>query len=326
MLDPEKKIIEEVTVGPEHTGLRVDKVLSLLFRDYSRSFLQRVIRDGGVTLNDRRPQLRTLVKEGDSLRAEIPILVEDQLDPEPISLDVIYEDADMLAVNKPPDQVVHPSRGHARGTLANALLHHCRTNLSDLNGPLRPGIVHRLDRDTSGVILCAKSNAAHTSLSAQFKERRVHKEYLAVVRGCLEHDSGEIALPIGRDPRMRERMSVHVTDGRPAVSRYFVQRRYDRFTRVRVEPKTGRTHQIRVHMSAEGHPVAGDALYGGGDRVTLSEIRLGRRNEDEAAIITRQALHARRIRFRHPVTDEEMAIAAPIPPDLAALIEALEAD
>ena len=324
MLDPDGKIVEEFTVSPEHNGLRVDKVLSLLFRDYSRSFLQRVIREGGVRLNDRKPKSRTLVKEGDHVRAEIPILIEDHLDPEPIPLDVIYEDGDMLALNKPPDIVVHPSRGHARGTLANALLYHCRANLSDLNGPLRPGIVHRLDRDTSGVILCAKTNAAHTSLTAQFKQRRVHKEYLAIVRGCLEHDSGEIALPIGRDPRMRERMSAHVTDGRPAISRYFVERRYDRFTRVRVEPKTGRTHQIRVHMSHQGHPVAGDALYGGGDRVTLSEIRLGRRNEDEEAIIARQALHARRIRFQHPVLGEAMALEAPIPDDLAAFIEALE--
>ena len=175
-------IVEELTAGPEHEKLRLDKFLSLAFQDYSRSFLQRAIREGRVTVRGRAVKPSCLMKAGDAVRVEIPVLVEDHLDPEPIPLTILYEDEHFLAVNKPPDLVVHPSRGHARGTLANALLYHCRQHISDLNGPLRPGIVHRLDRDTSGVILCAKTNAAHAALAAQFKDRLVHKEYLAVVR------------------------------------------------------------------------------------------------------------------------------------------------
>ena len=316
-------IVEEITAAGEGEGLRLDKFLSMAFEEYSRSFLKRAIQRGGVTVNGGAVKPRTLVHCGDKIRITLPVAAETGLEPEALALEVLYEDDDVVAINKPADMVVHPSRGHARGTLANALLHHCRAGLSDVNGPLRPGIVHRLDRDTSGVILCAKSNAAHAGLGEQFKDRRVHKEYLAVVRGRMEYDSGEIALPIGRDRRLREKMGVDAVHGRPAVSRYFVEERYERFTVVRVEPRTGRTHQIRVHLSAQRHPVVADGLYGGGGAVGLAEVRGGSRAAGERPLIARQALHARAIRFEHPLTGAPCQIRAPIPADLGSFLAAL---
>ena len=321
----EKTFVDELTVAAETEGVRLDRFLGLAFQDYSRSFLQKAIKAGQVTVCGGTVKSRYLVKAGDAVRVELPVLIEDHLDPEPMDLDVLYEDEHLLAVNKPPDLVVHPSRGHAHGTLANGLLHHCRERLSDANGPLRPGIVHRLDRDTSGVILCAKTNAAHTRLAEQFENRRVHKQYLAVVRGRMEYDSGEIALPIGRDRRMRERMRVQARGGRPALSRYYVEERFERFTRVRVEPRTGRTHQVRVHLAAQRHPVVADALYGGGEAAYASEIGGGTRREGERPLIARQALHAWRITFVHPATGEELSVEAPLPEDIESLLTALRA-
>jgi len=316
-------IVEEFAV-PEETGrLRLDRFLSLWFREYSRSFLARAIREGRVTVSDRPAKPSYAVRPGEVIRVELPVLAADRLEPEDIPLEVLYEDEQVIAVNKPPDMVVHPSRGHGSGTLANALLYHCKCRLSDAGGPLRPGVVHRLDRDTSGVILAAKTNPAHAELSRQFKERRVHKEYLAVVRGRMEHDSGEISLPVGRDPRMRERMRVALFAGRPAISRYFVEERFERFTVLRVEPLTGRTHQIRVHLSAERHPVVADALYGGGAALRPSELRGRPPQPDEPPLIERQALHAAAITFTHPTSGEEIRLRAPLPGDILSLLEAL---
>ena len=320
MTDPQG-VADELTVAPEAEGLRLDRFLALAFPDYSRSFLQRAIRDGRVLLAGKSVKPGHALRAGDRVSVSLPVLVPERLEPEPIPLCILYEDEHMLAIDKPPDMVVHPARGAAGGTLVNALLHHCR-GLSDLNGPLRPGIVHRLDRNTSGVILAAKTNAAHRALADQFKDRRVHKEYLALVRGATAHDSGEIVLPIARDPRMRERMCVRRIGGRKAISRWFVEERFPRFTLLRVEPLTGRTHQIRVHLSALHHPVVADALYGGGDGLYPHEIA-GRGAPGGEPIISRQALHARRIRFDHPVTGKPMDISSPVAADIARALDAL---
>ena len=317
-----ERFFEEVAVvGPEHGGERLDRFAAGAFPDYSRSFLQKAIKDGEVTLNEGEAKPSTPVAPGDVVRARMPALVEPSLEPEAIPLDILFEDEHLLAINKPANLVCHPARGAARGTLANALLAHCRS-LSDLNGPLRPGIVHRLDRDTTGVILAAKTNAAHAGLAAQFEARSVEKQYLAIVRGRMEFDEDEIAFAIGRDPRVREKMSVRSLEGRASLSRYRVVERFARFTFVRVRLLTGRTHQARVHLSAIGHPVAADSAYGGG-ALTPSEALGEPAAPGEEPLITRQALHAAEIAFRHPVTGEAMRIEAPLPEDMRRALEAL---
>ena len=319
-----REIVDTLTAGPEHAGMRLDRFLAAALTDYSRAFLQRAIKEGRATVGGEAVKAKRPVKEGDEVRVALPILAEDRLRPEPIPLDIVYEDDDILAVNKPPNMVVHPSRGHGRGTLANALLYHCRQHLSDTGGPLRPGVVHRLDRDTTGIILCAKTNRAHASLSEQFKTRQIHKEYIAVVRGRMEHDSGEITLPIGRDNRQREKMRVDPLAGRPAITLYLVVLRFERFSLVRVMPRTGRTHQIRLHLATLNHPVAADPLYGGDDAVCADELAAPSQPGNAEPLIERHALHARSISFAHPVTGKTMTLTAPLPQDMQRLIDALK--
>ena len=326
MAAPAQWFEDSVTVAQEHAGLRVDRFAAVAFPEFTRSFLQKAIRRGQVLLNGARTKPKTAVREGDRISVRLPMLPADHLEPEPIPLDIVSEDEHMLVLNKPADLVVHPSRGNASGTLANGLLYHCRNHLSDLNGPLRPGIVHRLDRNTTGVILVAKTNLAHSRLSEQFQLRTVSKRYLAVVRGSVPHDEGEVALSIARDRRVREKMRAQQTGGRRAISHYAVLERFARATYLRVEPRTGRTHQIRVHMSSLGHPVLADALYGGGGACYASELRGEPRRADEKPVIERQALHAWSIGFEHPATRDPMSFEVDPPQDFQAVLRVLRGE
>lgn len=301
---------------------RLDRYLAIKFTDYSRTFIQKLIRDGAVTVNGRQAKPSYEVCKRDVLEVTFPELASSDLEPEPIPLDIVHEDEWLLAINKPPDMVVHPARGHASGTLANALLHHAQ-QLSDVNGPLRPGIVHRLDRDTSGVIVAIKDSRIHHKVSEQFQQRTVSKQYIAIVEGEVRFDSDVIDLPLGRHLRHRQKMAVRKYDGKPATTAYEVMERFDGFTLVKAEPKTGRTHQIRLHLGALGNPIVCDALYGKRDACYLSDLTGRTRRDDEQPLIERQALHAAEIAFMHPGTQEMVKFAAPLPSDMAALLAAL---
>jgi 23S rRNA pseudouridine1911/1915/1917 synthase len=292
-------------------GKRLDQMLHERLPQFSRSRIQEWIK-GGRVLVDGAPERPSRVVRG----AEVIELEPAQppplhAAPEDIPLAVLYEDDDLVAVDKPAGMVVHAGAGVHSGTLVNALLHRFEA-LSGVGGPLRPGIVHRLDRYTSGVLLVAKNDAAHRHLAAQFSGRRVEKVYLALVHGRVLRESGRIERPIARDPVHRTRMTARLAEGRAAWSEYRVLRRFARFTFLEVRIGTGRTHQIRVHLASIGHPVAGDALYGAPARV------------EGAPPLGRYFLHAHRIRFRRPSTGEEIVVEAPLPAALAEWMEALE--
>jgi len=319
------------TVEEEQAGLRLDKLLSLVTSDYSRTALARFIRAGHVRVAGRCRKPSYEVRPGDEIIAELPAVELDHIEPEPIPLDIVYEDDDLVVINKPAGLAVHPAGGGRGGTLVNALAYHCRT-LSDINGPLRPGVIHRLDRDTSGLMLAAKHNRAHRLVAAQFRDRTVRKEYLAIVRGAPRQLEGEISLPIGRDRRVPKKMRVALVGGRPAITRYRVREQFRGFALLAVHPRTGRTHQIRVHLSHEGTPVVADALYGGGAACYPSELAGGQASpispncrpaSGEDPLIERQALHAAQIEFTHPTTGARLTFAAPPPADFQRLLDAL---
>ena len=288
---------------------RLDRYLAARFAGFSRSALQRWIDEGLVQVDGRPAKASQKVAKGQRIRVAVPPPAPEDLVPEPRPLDILYEDADLVLLNKPPGEVVHPAPGHPTGTLVQALLAHC-TDLTGVGGRLRPGIVHRLDKDTSGLLLVAKNDRAFRALQEQFKAREVRKAYLALVHGHLREPAGRIEAPIGRDPRSRQRMAV-VPGGRPAVTRYRVLRTVGPYTLVLALPVTGRTHQVRVHFAFLGHPVAGDALYG------------PRRGPFP---FPRQFLHAWCLGFRHPSTGEWMQVQAPLPADLRAVLRALVAE
>jgi len=276
----------------------------------TRSRARRWIDQGLVELNDRPARPSHRVAAGDVLRARPPTPIPSTALPEAIPLDVLHEDDDLIVVDKPAGLVVHPGPGHARGTLVNALLHHCG-DLAGIGGVLRPGIVHRLDRGTSGVLVAAKHDQAHLALAEQFKEHRVERVYLALTRGTPRDDSGRVELPIGRHPRDRKRMSVSTRAARPARTAWTVHRRFPAggAALLEVRPETGRTHQIRVHLAATGHPIVGDTVYG--------------RSRRKAFAIERPALHAAVLGFDHPRSGERVRFEVPPPPDFAELLEAL---
>ncbi len=335
----EQVITHRVTA--EQAGQRLDKLVAEMCPELSRSLLQKLIEIGRVTVSGKAKKSSYRLREGNTVTVELPPmgdLAPKEVKPAKMALDILYEDDAIIVVNKPAGIIVHPtaSRVGERLSLVAGLLYHCEGKLSDLGDPLRRGVVHRLDRDTSGVIIAAKTNEAHNNLTEQFRERRVHKKYLAVVRGEMEQESGEVTLPIGRDSRAHDKKVVRLVGGRPAISRFEVKERFRGFTVVELFPRTGRTHQLRVHMSAIGHPVVADAMYGGGTAICIAEnSKLETRNSKEKAspkletqetdklIIARQALHAMEIAFAHPVTHKEMTLTAPLPDDIRALIEAL---
>lgn len=301
-------------VSPEEHGTRVDVFLARHMPDWSRSQIQRLIRAGLVTIGTRAAR-----KAGEQVHAGARLSVraearEVRAVPEALPLSIVYEDADLVVVNKPAGMVVHVGAGVKSGTLVNALLHHIRS-LSTAGGELRPGIVHRLDKMTSGLVIVAKNDFAHRGLAAQFKGRDVQKTYTVLVHGRVAKDAGEIAAPIGRDPIRRVRMKVGGIRAREALTCYHVLRRFPQFTLLEAEPRTGRTHQIRVHFSSLGHPVVGDTLYGAPGKLKIA----GR----EEKTLPRNFLHASAVEFRHPRTRAWISLRAPLPGELERFLSSL---
>jgi len=309
-------------VPSEFDGQRLDRVLVALLADYSRSQIQRLIADGHVTL--KRPggaEPRTIatkanlvVRESDLVSVNTPDAAPSSVAAEALPLDIVYQDADVAVLNKPPGMVVHPSAGHTSGTLVHALLHHL-TDLSGVGGELRPGIVHRLDRGTSGLMVIAKNDEAHRELTRQFHDREVEKEYIALVWGVVQAGR-RIEASIGRDPSNRLKMSTRASRAREAVTRITRAHHMPGVTLCQVAIHTGRTHQIRVHLSAIGHPIVGDSTYGGVHRRVAGDIRAVNRLE-------RPFLHAARLAFTHPRDGRRMEFIAPLPADLERILEEL---
>jgi 23S rRNA pseudouridine1911/1915/1917 synthase len=302
-------VTKSFIVGEADAGERVDQALAAI-TGISRSQARRWIDEGLVRVNTRTVRASQRVQLGDQLSADPPEALPSPLQPEPIALAILWEDADLLVLDKPAGLVVHPAPGHASGTLVNALLHHC-ADLAGVGGVLRPGIVHRLDRGTSGLLVVAKNDFAHRALADQFRDHSIERVYRGLVRGSPAGDAGRVDRPIGRHPRERKRMSVHAPVAREAHTAWRVLARYPRSQRawLEVRPETGRTHQIRVHLASAGLPLAGDPVYGRG--------RAGPADPE------RPALHAAVLGFQHPRSGERVRFEAPLPADLAGLLERL---
>jgi 23S rRNA pseudouridine1911/1915/1917 synthase len=304
--------------GDADAGMRLDAFLAARTEAFSRTRLKQSIADGDVLVSGATAKASYKLRAGDTVELETPAPPESNFTPEDIPLDIIYEDDSLVVLNKPAGLVVHPAGGVPSGTLANALAFHFQ-KLSRHAGALRPGIVHRLDRDTSGLMVVAKTETAHEHLADQFRAREVFKSYIALAHGQVKAESGRIEEPLARDPRNRTRMAV-VRGGRPALSLYRVRRVYERFTLLDVQIKTGRTHQIRVHLAHLRHPVVGDKVYNGGRDTTISDVRV------RAALraMGRQFLHAAELGFRHPQTNETLRFNSSPPPELSRMLDTLE--
>lgn len=300
--------IRKFEITEEGAGIRVDKYLSDLLPEFSRSYLQRLMKEERVLLNGYVVRAKDKTVRGSVIELKIPEAVEPEIEPEDLPLEILYEDGDVILVNKPKGMVVHPAAGHTSGTLVNALLYHCRENLSGINGVLRPGIVHRIDRDTTGVLIVCKNDQAHNCLAEQLKEHTVTRRYRAVVWGNLKKDEGTVDAPIGRHPTDRKKMAVAPSGGREAVTHYRVLERFGNYTYIECRLETGRTHQIRVHMTSIGHPLLGDEVYGR----AKAPFRL-----------EGQTLHAQTLGFVHPSTGEYMEFEAPLPEYFERLLEVL---
>ena len=282
----------------DREGERLDAFLARSVPDLTRSAAQKLLEDGAVTLSGRPGKKNDRTAAGMDVSLTLPDPEPLDVLPQNIPLDVVYEDDDVIVVNKPVGMVVHPAPGHPDGTLVNALLYHCGSSLSGINGVLRPGIVHRIDRDTSGLIIAAKNDRAHLALAAQLQDHTLARVYEAVAVGSLKEDSGTVDAPIGRHPVDRKKMAVDRKNGRPAVTHWSVLARYPGYTRIECRLETGRTHQIRVHMASIGHPLLGDVVYG---------------NKKPFPGLAGQCLHAKRLRFLHPSTGEPVEVECPLP-------------
>ena len=297
----------EVVIEEVFNGIRIDKVLSELLPDFSRSRIQQLIEEENILVNDVKVKSNYKVKTGDIISGEIPEDQELEVEPEKMDLDILYEDQDVIVINKPKGMVVHPGAGNTKHTLVNGLLAHCK-DLSGINGVLRPGIVHRIDKDTSGCLVVAKNDNAHQNLSEQLSTKTMKRTYIALVHGVLPHNVGTIEAPIGRDKNDRQKMTVTSVGSRPAVTHFKVLKRYNDMTLVECQLETGRTHQIRVHFQYIGYPIVGDPKY-------------SIRNTPETQ---GQCLHAYKIEFVHPRTNELMQFSAEMPDVFKKVLEELE--
>ncbi|MCM3495536.1 RluA family pseudouridine synthase [Paenibacillus lactis] len=306
--DEQEQDVQEWIVDAESAKTRIDKYITDgLAEDVSRSQVQLWIADGHVLVNDSPVKANYKVSQGDRIALTIPAPSVVEIVPEDIPLDIAYEDRDVIVVNKPRGMVVHPAPGHVSGTLVNALMHHCK-DLSGINGELRPGIVHRIDKDTTGLIMAAKNDKAHASLAAQLKEHSVNRRYLALVHGNISHDQGTIDAPIGRDPQDRKMYTVTDRNSKHAVTHFTVVERFGDYSLLELKLATGRTHQIRVHMKYIGHPLVGDPVYGKSKGIKLNG----------------QALHAAVLGFVHPASGQYLEFSAPMPEDMEELLTILK--
>lgn len=300
----------KVLQAEEFVGERIDKFLSCRLEEVSRSYIQKLIKEGHVSVNGKPVKANYKLGAGDKISVEIPEAKEPDILPEDIPLDILYEDQDILVVNKPKGMVVHPAAGHYSGTLVNALMYHCKDSLSGINGVMRPGIVHRIDMDTTGSLLVCKNDEAHRILAEQLKEHTIRREYHAIVYGNIKEDTGTVDAPIGRHPTDRKKMSINYKNGKQAVTHYEVLERFGNFTYIRCRLETGRTHQIRVHMASLHHPLLGDEVYGPSSRPPFPGLK-------------GQVLHAKILGIYHPATGEYMEFDAPLPEYFVDLLQKL---
>lgn len=300
---------EEFEVMGEQEGERLDKYLSVIYPELSRSFFQKIIKDQGILVNDVPEKANYRIKSDDVVRVNFPDAVQTAIEPENIPLDILYEDPDVLIVNKPKGMVVHPSAGHYTGTLVNAVMYHCADSLSGINGEIRPGIVHRIDMDTTGSLIVCKNDDSHVKIAEQIKAHSVNRIYEGIVCGVVKDDEGTVSGAIGRHLTDRKKMAINEKNGKPAVTHYKVLKRFDKYTYMQFKLETGRTHQIRVHMASIGHPLLGDSVYG----TAKSAFKH----------LQGQTLHAKTIGFIHPSTGEYLEVSAPLPEYFVHLLETL---
>ena len=307
----DENIVQIFEIAPEYEEERLDKVLAVIYPEQSRTFFQKLIKDQRVTMDGQPLKANYRVKAEDLIQVIIPPAESIQILPENIPLDILYEDSELLVVNKPKNMVVHPSIGHYTGTLVNGVMYHCQNELSGINGVIRPGIVHRIDKDTTGSLIICKTDQAHLSIAQQIKEHSCNRKYRGIVIGNIADDEGRIEGSIGRDPKDRKKMAINEKNGKAAVTHFKVLERFGNYTYMEFVLETGRTHQIRVHMASMGHPLLGDQVYG---------------PQKCKFHLQGQTLHAMTIGFRHPKTGAYIEVEAPLPEYFEALLKKLRTD